>query len=132
MLDPAHKALLAEVRHRIKEASDDPDVLNSDGRTSWRGQRVRMAVDNRANDGPALVKYVRSVLRKRGQSEGWNALVEADRLQYSFDYMVANPPGPLIAGLFTDEDRELANRLLSRKAVIDQRHDAPEDRGARG
>jgi hypothetical protein len=65
MLDPAHRALLEEVRRRIELASDDPKVLNSDGRTSWRGPRVRMAVENRADDGLALVKYIRGVLRKR-------------------------------------------------------------------
>jgi hypothetical protein len=47
-----------------------------------------MAVENRANDGPALVNYIRGVLRKR-KSEGWNALREADRLQHSFEDMVA-------------------------------------------
>jgi hypothetical protein len=114
MLNPRHKALLDEVRRRIELASDDPTVLNRDGRTSWRGPRVRRAVETRADDGPALVKYIRGVLRKR-QSEGWNALREADRLQYSFEDMVANPPDPRIAGLFNDEDRELAMWLLSRK-----------------
>jgi hypothetical protein len=76
---------------------------------------VRRAVDNRADDGPALVPYIRGVLRKRAQSDGWNALLEADQLQYSFEDIVANPPDPRIAGLFSDEDRELATRLLSRK-----------------
>jgi hypothetical protein len=114
MLDARHKALLDEVRRRIELASDDPTVLNRDGRTSWRGPRVRRAVERRADDGPALVKYIRSVLRKR-QSEGWNALREADRLQYSFEDMVANTPDPRIAALFDDEDRDLAMRLLSRK-----------------
>jgi hypothetical protein len=114
MLDPRHKALLDEVWHRIELASDDPKVLNRDGRTSWRGPRVRGAVERRADDGPALVAYIRGVLRKR-ESEGWNALREADRLQYSFEDMVANPPDPRIAELFSDEDRELATRLLSRK-----------------
>ena len=76
---------------------------------------MRRAVEKRADDGPALVPYIRGVLRKRGRSEGWNALLEADRLQYSFEDMVANPPDPRIAGLFSDEDRELATRLLRRK-----------------
>jgi Domain of unknown function (DUF3883) len=114
MLNPRHKALLDEVRRRIELASDDPAVLNRDGKTSWRGPRVRRAVEARTDDGPALVEYIRGVLRKR-QSEGWNALREADRLQYSFEDMVANPPDPQIAGLFNDEDRELAMRLLGRK-----------------
>jgi hypothetical protein len=115
MLDPAHKALFNEVRRRIELASDDPNVLNRDGKTSWRGPRVRRAVDRRADDGPALVKYIKGVVRKRGRSQGWDALREADRLQYSFEDMVANPPDPRIAGLFSDEDRQLATHLLSRK-----------------
>jgi hypothetical protein len=57
------------VRRRIELASDDPKVLNRDGRTSWRGPRVRMAVEKRADDGPALVNYIGGVLRKR-ESEG--------------------------------------------------------------
>jgi hypothetical protein len=114
MLDPRPKALLDEVRRRIELASDDPKVLNRDGRTSWRGPRVGPAVERRADDGPALVAYIRRVLRKR-ESEGWNALREADRLQYSFEDVVANPPDPRIADLFSEEDRELATRLLSRK-----------------
>lgn len=113
-MDPRHKALLDEVRRRIELVSDDPNVLNRDGRMSWRGPRVRRAVEKRADDGPALVNYIRGVLRKR-ESEGWNALREADRLQYSFEDMVANPPDPRMAVLFSDEDRELATRLLSRK-----------------
>jgi hypothetical protein len=76
---------------------------------------VRRAVEKRADDGPALVPYIRGVQRKLGQSEGWNALLEADRLQYSFEDIVANPPDPRTAGLFSDEDRELATRLLRRK-----------------
>ena len=122
MLDPAHRALLEEVRRRIELATDDPGVLNSDGRTSWRGPRVRRAVEKRADDGPALVKYIKAVLRKRGESEGWDALLEADRLEYSFEDMVARPPDPRIAGLFSDEDRELASRLLKRKPRSTPRH----------
>jgi hypothetical protein len=113
MLDPRHKALVGEVRRRIELASDDPEVVNCDGRTSWRGPRVRRAVEKRPDDGPDFVKYIGGVLRKR-ESEGWNGVREADRLQNSFEDMVANPPDPRIAALFSDDDRELATRLLSR------------------
>jgi hypothetical protein len=107
--------------------ADDPNVLNSDGRTSWRAPRVRMAIDNRAEDGPALVKYIKDLLRK-SESEGWNALLEAGRLDLSFEDMVANTTDPLIAGLFSDEDRELATRLLGQQnAVIQERRTAAED-----
>ena len=60
------------------------------------------------------MNYIRGVLRKR-KSEGWNALPGADRLQYSFEDVVANPPDPRIAALFSDEKRALATPLLSRK-----------------
>jgi hypothetical protein len=86
-----------------------------------------MAIDNRAEDGPALVKYIKDLLRK-SESEGWNALLEAGRLDLSFEDMVANTTDPLIAGLVSDEDRELATRLLGQQnAVIQERRTAAED-----
>jgi hypothetical protein len=57
------------------------------------------------------VKYVKSVLRKTGVSEGWNALLEADRLHLSFEEMVLNAGEPIRA-LFTDDDRGLAAQIL--------------------
>jgi len=51
------------------------------------------------------------VLRKTGDSEGWNALMEADRLDLSFEDMVLNADEPA-RRLFTDEDRRLAAQIL--------------------
>ena len=69
------------------------------------------AVDQRAHDGPALVQYIKHVLRKSGESEGWSALLEADRLDISFEDMVLTAVEPL-RGLFSDEDRRIAERSM--------------------
>ena len=57
----------------------------------------------------------KNVLRKSGESEGWNALLEADRLDISFEDMVLNAGEP-IRDLFNDEDREIAARGASADA----------------
>jgi hypothetical protein len=72
---------------------------------------VTRAVNQREHDGPALVRYIKEVLRKSDESEGWNALLEAGRLDISFEDMVLNADEP-IRGLFTDEDRRIAGRSL--------------------
>src|SRR4051812_13934640 len=71
-VDLAHKALLAEIRRRLEAARDDPKVTNSDGSNYW-GPYVTRAINEREHDGPALVRYIKGVLRKSGESEGWNA-----------------------------------------------------------
>jgi hypothetical protein len=109
-VDEAHRALLAEIRRRVEAARDDPDVTNADG-SNWWGPYVTRAIDRREHDGPALVRYIRDVLRKSDESEGWNALLEAGRLDLSFEDMVLNAGEP-IQGLFTDEDRRIAARSL--------------------
>src|SRR5688500_13390143 len=109
-MNEAHKALLAEIRRRLAEARDDPNVTNSDGSNYW-GPYVTRAVDQRAHDGPALVQYIKGVLRKSGESEGWNSLLEAGRLDISFEDMVLRAVEP-IRGLFSDEDRRIAELSL--------------------
>lgn len=72
VVEQAHRALLAEIRRRLAEARDDPTVKNTDGSNYW-GPYVTRAVDQREHDGPALVRYIKDVLRTMGESEGWNA-----------------------------------------------------------
>ncbi len=94
--------------------------MNTDGSNYW-GPRITKAVKDREDDGPALVKYVKGVLRKTGESQGWNALLEANRLDLSFEDMVLNGDEP-IRGLFTDEDRGLAAQILGdQRTEIDRR-----------
>jgi hypothetical protein len=124
-VDHAHQALLAEIRRRLEEARDDAKVTNVDGSNYW-GPYVTRAVNDRDGDGPALVKYIQDVLRKSGESQGWSALLEGDRLDLSFEEMVFNAVEP-IRGLFSDEDREIAARSVGdQRGEIDRRHEAKE------
>ena len=119
-MEPAHKALLDEIRRRLDETRDDPGVTNASGSNYW-GPYVTRAIDKREDDGPGLVQYIKDVLRKDA-SEGWSALLEADRLDLSFEDMVVSAEEP-IRGLFSDEDRELAARALGdQRAVLERRH----------
>jgi hypothetical protein len=104
---------------------DDPNITNTDGSNYW-GPRITKAVKDREDDGPALVKYVKGVLRKTGESEGWNALLEAHRLDLSFEDMVLNADEP-IRELFTEEDRRLAAQILGdQQGEIERRCEAAE------
>jgi hypothetical protein len=124
-MDHAHSALLKEIRRRLDETRDDPNVTNADGSNYW-GPYVTRAINDRDGDGPALVTYIKHVLRKSGESQGWSALLEGDRLDLSFEDMVLNAIDP-IRGLFNNEDREIAARSLGQqRAEINLRRDAKE------
>jgi hypothetical protein len=124
-MDEAHQALLDELRRRLRETRDDPDVKNAGGSNYW-GPYVTRAVEKREHDGPGLVRYVKDMLRKSGDSEGWNALLEAGRLDLSFEDMVVHAAEP-IRSLFSDEDREVAERSLrTQQGQLDARHDTAE------
>ena len=68
-MEPAHKALLAEIRRRLDETRDDPGVTNAGGSNYW-GPHVTRAINKREDDGPGLVQYIKGVLRNSGKSEG--------------------------------------------------------------
>ncbi len=124
-VDEAHKALLAEIRRRLDAAREAPNVTNAGGSNYW-GPYVTRAVDKREHDGPGLVQYIKDVLRKSGESQGWSSLLEGDRLDISFEDMVLNAVEP-IQGLFTDEDREIAARSLGgQQSEIASRREATE------
>lgn len=124
-MDDPRKALLVEIRRRLDETRNDPNVTNSDGSNYW-GPYVTRAIDQRDDDGHALVKYIKDVLRKSGDSPGWDALLEGDRLDLSFEDMVANAVEPM-RGLFNDEDREVAARSLGgQRAELERRREVEE------
>ncbi len=110
MVDQAHQALLTEIRRRLDEAREDRKITNVGGSNYW-GPYITRAVNDREDDGPALVEYIKAMLRKAGDAKAWNALLEADRLDISFEAMVVDAAEP-IRGLFTDEDREIAAKAL--------------------
>ena len=118
-MDDAHRALRDEIFRRLEATKDDPKVTNTDGSNYW-GPRITKAVRDREGDGHALVKYVQGVLRKTGESEGWNALLEADRLDLSFEELVLNADEP-VRGLFTDDDRRLAAQILGQQGTALER-----------
>jgi len=123
-VDEAHTALLIEIRRRLQEACDDPNVKNKGG-TNYRAPRVTNAITAREDDGPALVKYVTSTVRKTADSDAWNVLMEADRLDISFEDMIVNAQEP-IRSLFTDDDRAFAEQSLNaqRDTIAQRRDDA--------
>jgi hypothetical protein len=124
-MDEAHSALLAEIRRRLETARDDPSVTNCDGSNYW-GPHVTRAVDTREHDGQALVQYIKDVLRKSGESEGWNALLEARRLDISFEDMVLTAKEPM-RDFFSDEDRAIAAWALGeQQREIERRLEAAE------
>ncbi len=126
-MHPAHRALLSEIRHRLEAARDDPQVTNTDGSNYW-GPYVTRAINEREDDGPALVQYIKDVLRKSGESEGWNSLLEAGRLDISFEDMVFDAVEP-IRGLFSDEDRRIAGQSLGeQRGELERRRAATEAR----
>jgi hypothetical protein len=127
-VESEYRALRDEIFRRLDEARDDPNVTNADGSNYW-GPRVTKAVKDREGNGPALVKYVKGVLRKTGESEGWNALMEGDRLDLSFEDMVLGYEP--IRGLFTDEDRQLAAEILGeQESEIERKRDEREAEAA--
>jgi hypothetical protein len=66
------------------------------------------------------------VLRKTGESEGWSALLEGQRLDLSFEEMVLNAGAP-IRSLFDDEDRHLAAESLgAQQDELDRRKSVEE------
>jgi hypothetical protein len=124
LVEAEYRALRDEIFRRLDKAREDPNVKNADGSNYW-GPRVTKAVKDRENDGPALVKYVKGVLRKMGESEGWNALMEGHRLNLTFEDMVLRYEP--IRGLFTDEDRRLAAELLDeQESEIERKRDERE------
>lgn len=124
-LNEAHRALLAEIRRRLDVVRDDPNIKNADGSNYW-GPYVTRAINDREDDGPALVKYIKAVIRKSGETQGWNALLEAGRLDYSFEDMVLYATEPS-RSLFNDEDRQIASESLGeQQAEIERRGEAAE------
>ena len=122
----AQSALLVELRRLVVEIKEDENITNADGTTNYVAPRFSQAVERHADDGDRLVANVKRVLRKKGPSEGWNALGEADRLDLSVEWMVLKEDAPW-APLFTDEDRDLAREVLAgQKTTIHDRKEAAE------
>ncbi len=124
-VNSAHTELLAEIRRRLEATREDLNVTNVGGSNYW-GPYVTRAINDREDDGPALVEYIREVLRKSGESQGWNALLEGGRLDLSFEDMVLKADEP-IRSLFSEEDRQTAARsLAAQREQLEGRREATE------
>lgn len=120
-MNEAQRALLAEIRRRLDDTRDEPGVKNADGSNYW-GPYVTRAINDREDDGPALVEYIKTVIRKSGESQGWSALLEGARLDLSFEDMVLHAIEP-IRSLFDEDDRRVAAGSLGEQQTEIERRD---------
>jgi hypothetical protein len=109
------KALLARLRELIEETPKS-GALNA-GKKPLYVTRFAQAVERRAEDGTALVEYVRSKIHGP-ETEGYNALIEAGRPDLTVEDVVADADGAW-ASEFTDDDREAARERLGSMVAAD-------------
>jgi hypothetical protein len=107
-MNPAHRALLARLREIVIEVPKS-GALNK-GKRPLYVRRFEDAVERRAEDGPALVAYVRDKVYEPA-TDSYGALVEAGRSDLAVEALVADADAPW-ASLFSDEDRDAARTRL--------------------
>jgi hypothetical protein len=107
-VNDAHKALLARLRELVDETPGS-GALNL-GRRPLHINRFSQAVEARADDGPALVAYIRSKVHEPATSS-YSALIEAGRPDLTAEAVVADAAAPW-ASEFTDADRSTARARL--------------------
>ena len=107
-MNDAQNALLARLREIVEEAP-------TSGAQTAAGSPLRLthiakAVENRADDGPALVKYVRSKVQGPPVSS-YEQLIAAGRADLTLEAVVADGEAAW-ASEFTDEDRAAAHARI--------------------
>ncbi len=107
-MNDAQKALLAGLRELVDETPRS-GAVNAGGKRLYITRFAR-AVEARAEDGPALVEYVRSKVHESA-TESYNALVKAKRPDLTVEALVGDVDAPW-ASEFTDRDREAARARL--------------------
>ena len=117
-MNSAQKALLARLRELIEETPKS-GALNA-GKKPLYVTRFAQAVERRAEDGDALVKYVRSKIHEKA-TDGYSALIEAGRPDLTVEAVVADEEADW-ASEFDDADRSAA------RARLGEMHDAVNDR----
>ena len=107
-MNQAQRALLARLREIIIETPKS-GALDA-GKKPYRPTRFAGAVERRSEDGPALVKYVRSKIHEPATA-GYGALVEAGHAELTVEAVVADGAAPW-ASEFTADDRAAAAERL--------------------
>ena len=108
MVNDAQKALLARLREIVEEAP------RSGAQTAAGNPlhltHVAKAIENRTDDGPALVKYVRSKVQGPPASS-YEQLIAAGRADLTMEAVVADVDAAW-ASEFTDDDRTAATARI--------------------
>ena len=107
-MNDAQNPLLARLREIVEEAPRS-------GAQTTAGKpltltHIAKAVENRSDDGPALVKYVRSKIQGP-PSSSYEQLIAAGRADLTLEAVVADVDAPW-ASEFTDEDRAAAQARI--------------------
>lgn len=107
-MNAAQTQLLTRLRELVDETPES-GALNAGGRP-LQITRFSQAVEARAEDGPALVEYVKAKVHAR-PTASYSALVQAGRPDLTPEALAADPDAPW-ADEFNDEDRAKANERL--------------------
>ncbi len=107
-MNTAQDTLLARLREIIV-ATPKSGAVNRGGKRLYV-TRFAQAVEARAEDGPALVEYVRSKVHEPA-TESYSALVRAGRPDLAVEAVVADSDAPWTSE-FTDDDRGAARERL--------------------
>ena len=107
-MNTAQAALLARLREVVAETP--PSGAGGADAKPYHPTRFAQAIERRAEDGDALVKYMRTKLRARATG-GYDALIEAGREDLTVEAIVADADAPW-SGAFDDDDRRAASERL--------------------
>jgi hypothetical protein len=109
-VNDAQNALLARLRELVEQTPRSG--AQTSGGKPLHLTHVAKAVENRADDGPALVKYVRSKVQGPPTSS-YEQLIAAGRADLTLEALVADDEAAW-ASEFTDDDRSAAQARIGR------------------
>ena len=115
-MNASQKALLVRLRDLIDETPKS-GALNA-GKKPLHVTRFAQAVERRAENGAALVEYVRAKIHEPA-TDGYNALIEAGRSDLTVEAVVAKADAAW-ASEFTADDRVAARERLGSMLEADQ------------
>jgi hypothetical protein len=122
-VNDAQKALLARLRDVVDETPKS-GALNAAGQPLYVN-RFSQAIEARAEDGAALVEYVRSKVREPA-TDSYNALIKAGRPDLTAEAVAADADAPW-ASEFTDDERAAAQARLGAMLEAHRREQEAEE-----